>query len=69
MHGCNGLVGQDGKILPLHGSWGDVLSREGYIVLLPIRTALAAIEAFAQCHSTNGPCNLTVSARATLTVH
>jgi dienelactone hydrolase len=35
MHGCNGLVGQDGKIFPLYGTWGEVLSKEGYLVLLP----------------------------------
>jgi dienelactone hydrolase len=35
MHGCNGLVGQDGKVFPLYGAWGDRLSKEGYLVLLP----------------------------------
>lgn len=35
MHGCNGLVSQDGKIDPLYGAWGELLSREGYMVLLP----------------------------------
>ena len=35
LHGCNGLVGQDGKVLPLHGAWAEVLSQDGYIVLLP----------------------------------
>ena len=35
MHGCDGLVGQDGKVSPLYGTWGEVLSKEGYVVLLP----------------------------------
>jgi dienelactone hydrolase len=35
MHGCDGLVGQDGKVVPLYGTWGEVLSKEGYVVLLP----------------------------------
>ena len=34
-HGCNGLVEADGKIVPLYGAWGEVLSKEGYLVLLP----------------------------------
>jgi len=35
MHGCNGLVDQNGKIQPLYGAWGERLSKEGYLVLLP----------------------------------
>jgi dienelactone hydrolase len=35
MHGCNGLVGQDGKVISLYGAWGERLSKEGYLVLLP----------------------------------
>ncbi len=34
MHGCDGLV-EDGKLKPLYGTWGEVLSKEGYLVLLP----------------------------------
>jgi dienelactone hydrolase len=35
MHGCDGLIGDNGKIKPQYGSWGENLSGEGYIVLLP----------------------------------
>jgi dienelactone hydrolase len=35
MHGCSGLVGQDGKVNVLYGTWGELLSKEGYLVLLP----------------------------------
>lgn len=35
MHGCNGLVAQDGSVFELYGAWGEILSRDGYIVLLP----------------------------------
>jgi hypothetical protein len=35
MHGCDGLVDQDGKVHPLYGTWGETLSKEGYLVLLP----------------------------------
>jgi hypothetical protein len=28
MQGCNGLVDQDGKVHPLHGTWGETLSKE-----------------------------------------
>jgi dienelactone hydrolase len=35
MHGCDGLIGEDGKVKPLYGTWGEILSKEGYIVLLP----------------------------------
>jgi len=35
MHGCDGLIGEDGKAKPLYGTWGEILSKEGYIVLLP----------------------------------
>jgi dienelactone hydrolase len=35
LHGCNGLVDQDGKVIPLYGAWGERLSRAGYLVLLP----------------------------------
>ena len=34
MHGCNGLVDAQGKIEALYGTWGEILSQEGYIVLL-----------------------------------
>ena len=34
-HGCNGVFLPDGKINPLYGGWGEVLSKDGYIVLLP----------------------------------
>src|SRR5690242_13481697 len=34
MHGCDGLV-EDGKVKDLYGAWGPILSREGYIVLMP----------------------------------
>src|SRR5215831_16313152 len=35
MHGCNGLVGQNGKVNPLSGTWGEILSKYGYVILLP----------------------------------
>jgi len=35
LHGCNGLVDQDGKVLALYGTWGERLSKDGYLVLLP----------------------------------
>ena len=35
MHGCNGLVGEDGKPLPLYGAWAELLAKEGYLVVLP----------------------------------
>jgi dienelactone hydrolase len=35
MHGCDGLVDQDGRVHPLYGTWGETLSKEGYLVLLP----------------------------------
>src|SRR5436190_3669388 len=35
MHGCDGLVGDDGNVKPLYGTWGEVLAKEGYLVLLP----------------------------------
>ncbi len=35
LHGCNGLVDQDGKVIPLYGAWGERLSKAGYLVLLP----------------------------------
>ena len=35
MHGCNGIVGEDQKVHALYGTWGEVLSREGFMVLFP----------------------------------
>ena len=35
LHGCNGLVDQDGKVFVLYGAWGEKLSKDGYLVLLP----------------------------------
>jgi dienelactone hydrolase len=32
MHGCNGLVDHQGKVFPLYGTWGEILSKEGYLV-------------------------------------
>jgi len=34
LHGCDGLIDKQGKIRALYGTWGEVLSGEGYIVLL-----------------------------------
>src|SRR4051812_43887499 len=34
LHGCGGLL-RDGAVNPLHGAWGERLSKEGYLVLLP----------------------------------
>jgi dienelactone hydrolase len=34
MHGCDGLVDKQGTIKALYGTWGEILSKEGYIVLL-----------------------------------
>jgi dienelactone hydrolase len=35
MHGCDGLVGDDGKIKPLYGVWSGILSQAGFIVVAP----------------------------------
>jgi len=35
LHGCNGLVELDGKVSLLYGAWGEILAKEGYLVLLP----------------------------------
>lgn len=35
MHGCDGVVEDDGKVRPLYASWAELLSVEGYLVLLP----------------------------------
>ncbi len=35
LHGCNGLFTKEGGVIPLYGHWGDNLSREGYVVLMP----------------------------------
>ena len=35
LHGCNGLVENDGKVSELYGAWGERLSKDGYLVLLP----------------------------------
>ena len=35
MHGCHGLLDQDGKVHPQYGTWGEILSKDGYLVLLP----------------------------------
>lgn len=35
MHGCTGPYDKSGKIHPLYGTWGEILSKEGYAVLLP----------------------------------
>jgi dienelactone hydrolase len=35
MHGCNGVLDQDGKVHPQYGAWGERLSKDGYLVLLP----------------------------------
>lgn len=35
MHGCDGVVEQDGKVRPLYASWAETLSMEGYLILLP----------------------------------
>jgi len=35
LHGCNGLVDKEGTVLGLYGAWGERLSKDGYLVLLP----------------------------------
>jgi len=34
MHGCDGAIDEQGKIRPLYGTWGEILSKEGYIFIL-----------------------------------
>lgn len=34
IHGCDGAVDEKGEVRPLYGTWGEVLSQKGYIVLL-----------------------------------
>lgn len=34
-HGCDGIVGSDGTLLALYAAWGERLSKEGYLVLMP----------------------------------
>jgi len=35
LHGCSGPFDQDGKIHALYGAWAEILSKDGYLVLLP----------------------------------
>jgi dienelactone hydrolase len=35
MHGCDGILDEGGKVRPLYGAWGERLSAEGYLVLMP----------------------------------
>jgi len=34
IHGCDGLLDENGEIHPLYGQWGEILSSKGYLVLL-----------------------------------
>jgi dienelactone hydrolase len=34
IHGCDGVANEKGEIRPLYGTWGDILSQKGYLVLL-----------------------------------
>src|SRR5262249_23602169 len=34
IHGCDGAVNEKGEVRPLYGTWGEVLSQKGYVVLL-----------------------------------
>lgn len=34
IHGCDGATNDKGEVRPLYGTWGEVLSQNGYVVLL-----------------------------------
>jgi dienelactone hydrolase len=34
IHGCDGAANEKGEVRPLYGTWGEVLSQKGYLVLL-----------------------------------
>jgi dienelactone hydrolase len=34
IHGCDGAANERGEVRPLYGTWGEVLSQKGYLVLL-----------------------------------
>ncbi|MDI4235221.1 dienelactone hydrolase family protein [Bradyrhizobium sp. Arg237L] len=34
VHGCDGAANEKGEVRPLYGTWGEVLSQKGYVVLL-----------------------------------
>lgn len=34
IHGCDGAANDKGEVRPLYGTWGEVLSQKGYVVLL-----------------------------------
>jgi dienelactone hydrolase len=34
IHGCDGAADERGEVRPLYGTWGEVLSQKGYLVLL-----------------------------------
>jgi dienelactone hydrolase len=34
IHGCDGAANEKGEVRPLYGTWGEVLSQKGYVVLL-----------------------------------
>jgi dienelactone hydrolase len=34
IHGCDGAADEKGEVRPLYGTWGEVLSQKGYVVLL-----------------------------------
>jgi dienelactone hydrolase len=34
VHGCDGATNDKGEVRPLYGTWGEVLSQNGYLVLL-----------------------------------
>jgi dienelactone hydrolase len=34
IHGCDGAANEKGEVRPLYGTWGEVLSEKGYVVLL-----------------------------------
>ena len=35
LHGCGGLFAPNGRLYWVSAQWGDILSREGYVVLMP----------------------------------
>ena len=69
MHGCNGLVDQDGKVHPHYGTWGEILSKDGYLVLLPDAFGSRGHGDLCSFNpSAHAPCRLIVTYRATITV-
>lgn len=34
IHGCDGATNEKGEVRPLYGTWGEILSQKGYVLLL-----------------------------------